>query len=231
MAVKHKNLTVSHGIHIPYAWTYASSAERTSATGFSNSDIGKLARQLDDNTLYMLTATTPTWTPINADQVDIWKKIAEVNVSSDTTYVDFTSLDGNTDWFYMIYGILKNPTDSESNYYIFVESDYTTTNYYRQYLLASSSTVSGGRNNMPAYCALPSGNSNYFTLYITKDVSGYFRFINLVNRKSASSIEAIFTVGAKTSTITNITQLRIQSSVSNAIGAGSKFALFKLKRT
>jgi len=231
MAVKHKNLTVSHGIHIPYAWTYASSAERTSATGFSNSDIGKLARQLDDNTLYMLTATTPTWTPINADQVDIWKKITEVNVSSDTTYIDFTGLDGNTDWFYMIYGTLKNSAGSASGYEIFVEGDYTSTNYYRQYITASGTSIDGNRMNDSVFDYLASGNVSLFTLVITKDVSGYFRWVCHIGEYSSSNVRLAMISGVKTATITNITQLRIQSSVSNAIGAGSKFVLFKLKRT
>ncbi len=49
------------GIHVPYQWTYADAAARTSATGFVATDVGKLARQLDNNSLWMLTATTPTW--------------------------------------------------------------------------------------------------------------------------------------------------------------------------
>jgi hypothetical protein len=44
-----------------YAWSYADAATRTGATGFVANDVGKLARQLDNNTLWMLTATTPTW--------------------------------------------------------------------------------------------------------------------------------------------------------------------------
>lgn len=44
-----------------YSWEYADAAARTAATGFVAADVGKLARQLDSNTLWMLTATTPTW--------------------------------------------------------------------------------------------------------------------------------------------------------------------------
>lgn len=49
------------GIHVPYAFVYADAAARTGATGLVAADIGKLARQLDDNSLWMLIATTPTW--------------------------------------------------------------------------------------------------------------------------------------------------------------------------
>ncbi len=51
-------------IHIPNQWTYPDAATRTAATGFVAADVGKLARQLDTNTLWLLTATTPTWVQV-----------------------------------------------------------------------------------------------------------------------------------------------------------------------
>lgn len=48
-------------IHVPYNWTYANAAARTGASGFVSSDVGKLAKQLNDNTFWQLTSTTPTW--------------------------------------------------------------------------------------------------------------------------------------------------------------------------
>lgn len=51
-------------IHIPYNWSYANAAARTGATGFIASDVGKFARQTDDNSIWMLTATTPTWAQV-----------------------------------------------------------------------------------------------------------------------------------------------------------------------
>ena len=44
-----------------YAWSYADAATRNAATGFVSADIGKVARQLDNSTFWILTATTPTW--------------------------------------------------------------------------------------------------------------------------------------------------------------------------
>lgn len=58
---RHGFLTVSEGVHIPYQWSYANAAARTGASGFAATDVGKLARQVDDNSLWMLTVTTPTW--------------------------------------------------------------------------------------------------------------------------------------------------------------------------
>jgi MSHA biogenesis protein MshQ len=46
---------------LTYSWSYADAPTRLAATGFVNADIGKIARQLDNNTFWTLTATTPTW--------------------------------------------------------------------------------------------------------------------------------------------------------------------------
>ena len=64
----HSQQTPDDGIHVPYAWTFANAADRISGTPSSgpspitSADIGKLGRQTDDNTLWMLTGTGPlTW--------------------------------------------------------------------------------------------------------------------------------------------------------------------------
>ncbi len=48
--------------HIPHAFTFTTAAARIASTGFTAADVGKLARQSDNNSLWMLTATTPAWT-------------------------------------------------------------------------------------------------------------------------------------------------------------------------
>jgi microcystin-dependent protein len=62
MTYEHKDVPANKGAnHVPYNWTYANAAARTGASGFVSADVGKLALQTDNNTLWMLTATTPTW--------------------------------------------------------------------------------------------------------------------------------------------------------------------------
>ena len=46
---------------IQYSWEYADEAARLAATEFAPSDVGKLCRQLSDNSIWILTATTPVW--------------------------------------------------------------------------------------------------------------------------------------------------------------------------
>lgn len=64
----HKDVTIAN-VHIPYAYSYANAAARTGATGFAAGDVGKFARQLDTNAIYMLTATTPTWVQVGGSSV------------------------------------------------------------------------------------------------------------------------------------------------------------------
>jgi len=52
-------------VHRPYSWEYADETEREAATGMVPADVGKLSRQLDDNSLWMLTDDSPvTWTAV-----------------------------------------------------------------------------------------------------------------------------------------------------------------------
>lgn len=59
----HSQQTVSEGVHIPYNWSYADAAARTGAT-VTGDDVGKLAHQQDDDSLWLLTAATPTWVKV-----------------------------------------------------------------------------------------------------------------------------------------------------------------------
>lgn len=55
---------VAGSIHIIHNYEYADETARLAATGFVSADIGKVARQLDNNSWFILTATTPTWAAI-----------------------------------------------------------------------------------------------------------------------------------------------------------------------
>ena len=54
----HRTLGIGE-IHIPYEWEYADQTAREAAEGFASYDVGKFARQLDDNSIWMLTEDDP----------------------------------------------------------------------------------------------------------------------------------------------------------------------------
>lgn len=62
--VQHSDIDVGD-IHKPNNWQYADATARTSATGFAADDVGKIARQLDDDSFWLLTNNSPiTWKQI-----------------------------------------------------------------------------------------------------------------------------------------------------------------------
>ncbi len=61
----HKNLTGDNN-HVIHAFTYADATARTGASGFVSADVGKVAKQTDTNTYWLLTVTTPTWVEITS---------------------------------------------------------------------------------------------------------------------------------------------------------------------
>ena len=56
-----------HSIHIPHQWAFLDMAALQAAAGLLPTDVGKLALKLDDNTLWMLTSTLPTWKAVSSD--------------------------------------------------------------------------------------------------------------------------------------------------------------------
>jgi len=154
-----------------------------------------------------------------------WQVLAEVEVEENCDYVDFTGLDINRDWEYYLDAIIKNPTTSISDYYLFIEGDYTNGNYLTQYISCSSTTASVDRIPYSFMNSVRSGRGSLTNVKITKDPYGYFRFISLVNRNTGSYLHLALYAGSKTAPVSNITSLRVAASVSGAIGAGSRFIL------
>lgn len=93
----------AQGIHIPYNWSYADASARTGASGFTSDDLGKFARQLDNNSLWMLTATTPTWVQVGGALGDYLPRDGSLAMTGnldldDNNIVDVNQLEiGNSD--------------------------------------------------------------------------------------------------------------------------------------
>jgi hypothetical protein len=81
----HKNL-VTTDLHSIYAYSYANAAARTGASGFVTADIGKVAWQTDDDTFWLLKATTPTWAQIGGSTVsDATISITDITTNNVST--------------------------------------------------------------------------------------------------------------------------------------------------
>lgn len=132
----HKSLTLTD-IHRPYRFEYSDAAARTTATGFMSDDVGTVALQDDDQSLWLLSATTPTWTQISATgagATPVWacsvsqdsggQVFADgvgANITWDTAYQDshaFAATPPTSD-------TLTVPTGGAGLYAFNVELDYT----------------------------------------------------------------------------------------------------------
>jgi len=91
MSGKHSAQTVSDGIHVSYSYSYADTSARTGASGFVTADIGKFARQTDDNTIWILTATAPTWIELGSGASS--NSFATINCPAGTDPVADSSTD------------------------------------------------------------------------------------------------------------------------------------------
>jgi len=118
-----------------------------------------------------------------------WKVIAYVEVTTNVDYVDFTGLDINTDKFYILFAAVKNPLTSNLRYYIFVEGDYTPTNYYTQYLAGQGTNIPVGRMNDNEFLWIHAGTCGFVNAFITRDPAGRFRMVNLTNKMEPTALE------------------------------------------
>lgn len=91
--MKHNSLGLGD-IHRLANWEYATASARTAATGFTADDIGKIAKQTDNNTFWELTAVTPAWLQIGGGsniQLDI-----TINAeTSETIFIDIQVQDSS----------------------------------------------------------------------------------------------------------------------------------------
>ncbi len=95
---RHSNLT---NVHRVYNYTYTTTLDMTSATGFINSDIGKVARVTSDDSLWMLVSTDPEWVSVSgatAGQLDGYLPSSTFNdfraFQDETNEVILGALDG-----------------------------------------------------------------------------------------------------------------------------------------
>jgi hypothetical protein len=154
--------------------------------------------------------------------------IAEITISSNCDYVDFTGLDSDIDGGYILECAIVNNASQNGYYSLFVNGDTNGSNYSYQRLGVEGSTVSGVSGNSAPICfSIPSDKVNIFVNI--KIIGGLFRYISLGSTQYSGGVHGDLIWGRKSATITKITSLRVSVSQTNGIGAGSKFILKKIR--
>jgi len=81
-------------VHIIHQYEYADATARTTASGFVLADEGKVARQLDNDTWWVLTEfATPTWSPLNTTALS-----PATTVTDETTLGIATAVGSSSDY-------------------------------------------------------------------------------------------------------------------------------------
>lgn len=153
--------------------------------------------------------------------------INETIISSSTNIINFTVPVNNKGYEMYIY--LNNSNVATADISIYINNDSTETNYTSQVMTVNGAIITSARANtahIMAASALAEGFSvlkiqktNLNTLVIHSDGS---RFIG------STSILLEKTTVTKTAKISDITAISIAGSLSNSIGSGSEFRIYKV---
>ena len=162
-----------------------------------------------------------------------YELLADITVGTATTSVDITGLNiGKGDEVLLVSDFIHSIADVPW-YYLYVNGNNTNSNYYRQYISASASSIGSSRANESLYSTtstLSSGANKSLTITPIKVTnSGYvvYQSFNTFGYGGSNIyIENIYVTS--TFVASSVTNFRIFSNKSNAIGIGSRFQLYKI---
>lgn len=154
--------------------------------------------------------------------------VSDVVVGTATTSVDFTGLSIGKEDDYMFVSTVVNGTASGALYRLFVNNNTTNTNYYYQSVDSNGTSNTASRANEQALC-YAFANSTSFNISLLKLTNNGYYLTQSNNHRYVGSSSTYISkiVSTSTFTATSITQLTITASVASAIGAGSRFQLYK----
>lgn len=159
-----------------------------------------------------------------------YQLLADITLSSAATLVDLTGLSiGKGDEVLLVCDF-NNTTATGSDYLILVNGNETWANYYRQYIIVGSTTINASRLNNSGFSLANEYRKSLAKVNIKLTNAGYFTFqAHTTQRYDESSNYQLYDVyGTSTFTMTSITSVRVSATVTNAIGIGSRFQLYKI---
>lgn len=181
-----------------------------------------------------LTFTSTTTNGIGAGtRIQIYKlqaeKVADITVGSNTTQVDISNLNIKRNAEYLLMSDIDLAGTSGSRIYLNANGNTTQSNYYSAQLQSYFSTIAADRLNeaMYTYAYYPNRSVSYTHIKLSE--IGAFTWQGYGNFNNASDIRVMNFFGSSTTeNITSVTELNIGANIANAIGAGSRFTLYKL---
>lgn len=156
------------------------------------------------------------------------EKVADVTPASATNRFDITGLDiGKADEYLLVSDI---DTSAAANFFLNANDDTTAANYRAQSIQVSGTGASINRRAEARYGTGFNDEKNLIHSHIKVTNDGIYYVQNYVIRDygtNAVQLEDWF-ISSLSESLTDITELNVTSSASGAIGANSRFQLYKL---
>jgi len=152
-----------------------------------------------------------------------WEKIADIEVTSDSTSISISGLTGDSDQIYRLGSLIKNPTGAGARYELRPNGDSIGTS---QKIYAEGTTRSAERNAFFQIQENRAGEESLsHTVMFAK--SGVQR--RFVSHLSSGALFMMLWSNLWDNSTSVITSLEIVSSQTGGIGAGSRFILYRLR--
>jgi hypothetical protein len=160
---------------------------------------------------------------LTSDNYNYGKLVGEIVVTSATTSVSFSGLDGNAHGGYVLVSELVNATASATYLKSYINGDTTDANYHSQHIYASGTSVTA---DSASAANMIMADSSKKTHGITQfNIVGDRAFMQSQMKREAGNLD-IYMANHNVS-ITNITSLTLTASVASAIGINSRFRLYR----
>lgn len=158
------------------------------------------------------------------------QKVADVVVNANTTQVDITGLDIKKGDEYLLVSDVNYTSSTADDLHLFINNNLTLNNYNRQAIFGVASSAGANRNASPSYI-YTNGNTKtmaYTHIKLSNIGSYTYQSYNINDSESSNIFLHNFFGSSTAENITNINALNIRSVQSNAIGATTRFQLYKL---
>lgn len=142
--------------------------------------------------------------------------------------IDFAGLDINKHKFYEIHIKKASVIADTHTLFIYINQDYTNTNYRTEHITASGGSLAPRQSNDSEFLStFGDGRSSITVIKVMRDPTGYARamatsFLNIGTILDIR-IENIMKYNA---TVTNITDIRIASNKADALGVGTIIEIY-----
>jgi hypothetical protein len=162
----------------------------------------------------------------NAPSTAPWRILGVINVTADTTSVQFANLGIERPAVLCLWFTARNPTTSGPTYALRVNGEGNSNDWRFQTLSADGTSVFASQDIGSAIADPLAGKPTTGHAIITVDGSGNVRAFSTVCRVSSSNTPLIrLYANMKNTAIASLSSIEIVATTANAIGAGSVFML------